>query len=109
MTNHRNEIDLSNTSVTLVGQCFAQVLDRIDINAIRNDHTAGLMLADALQRAGFNVTRLRPLLSLDTDRIWPSRLPRIDAPARARAMWADADLEATVELPAPSFLMEGGE
>lgn len=100
MTNHRNEIDLSNTSVTLLGQCFAEVLDRIDINAIRSDHTAGLMLADALQRAGFNVSRMRVLLSLDTERLWPDRLPNIDAHARALALWENADPDATVELPA---------
>lgn len=100
MANHHNHIDLSAATVTLLGICFSRVLDQIDMNAVRNDHDAGALLADALHRAGFTVTRPRPVLLV---------CPIIDAHARVRRMWESDPLEDTVEMPAPLHLLEAGE
>lgn len=99
MERNQPTIDLSSQSISLAGLAFDEVLARINLNDTRDHHVAGILLLDALRRQGLSVTRPVRLLVL----------PVVDAPAHARRMWDDDPNEITQELPAPSFLLEGGE
>lgn len=94
--------------VLLLGDVVSRVIDRLDLNSPRDPMLAGLLLLDEFARASFavsrepvgtnvgvTVTQLR--LSLDVDRIWPSR----PCPP-----WEPDPNEVTQEMPMPIFLPE---
>lgn len=98
-------IDLSERSVALAGLAFSNVFDRINRDATRDHHIAGLWLIEELRRQGLSLTRPRPLLSLDTEKMFP--VLAVDAYARALAMWETEDPDPTIPLPALTFADEG--
>lgn len=94
-------VDLSERAIALAGQAFSNVYDRMNREEIRDHHIAGILLIDELRRLGMSITHPRPLLVIPT-------LPVINAPAHARSLWEEPDLEQTLEMVAPLHLLEGG-
>jgi hypothetical protein len=52
-------MELSNSTVSLVGVCFIEALDAVNVHTLHSAHDMGLALVDALRRRGVSIDRER--------------------------------------------------